>query len=117
MSNVCQISRMVIHFVINTRLEGEGAASAPTGDAPCPGLSGQNAAEKNANFAELLEIADEGGAETRRLGLNLMSINGKTHTCTKCGKVDRWDRLLAHIVYKHLGFKTWACPLWYVRFH
>ena len=48
-SNICQIIRMVIHFAImpyNTILEGEGAASAQTGDAPCPGLVGQNAAEE-----------------------------------------------------------------------
>jgi len=108
---------MVIHFAINTRLEGEGAASAPTGDASCPGLVGRNETEKTANFIKLVKIADEGGAETRKLGLDLMSTDGKVHTCDTCGKIDRRDRLLAHIVYKHLGFKTWACPLWYVCFH
>jgi len=105
---------MVIHFAINTRLGGEGTASAPTGDAPCPGLVGRNKAEKTENLINLLKIAYEAGAETRKLGLGLMSTNGKTHTCDTCGKIDRRDRLLAHVVYKHLGFKTWICPLWYV---
>ena len=108
---------MVIHFVIDTRPEGEGDASAPTGRAPCPGLRGRNAAEKTASLNDLLAIADEGGAETRELGVRLMSINGKTHKCTACGKVNRRGRLLAHIASKHLRFKTWACPLWYVCFH
>ena len=117
MSNVCQISRVVIHSVVNTRLEGEGAASAPTSDAPCPGLLGRNAAERNRNLAKLLEHAEERGAETRNLGLELMSTNKKTHTCDECGKVDRRGRLLSHIAYKHQGHKTWACPQWYVCFH
>ena len=108
---------MVIHSVINTRPEGEGAASAPTDEAPCPGLIGRDMAEKKSNLVELLLRAEEGGAEIRRLGLGLISIKGKSHTCDRCGKVDRRDRLLSHTVYKHLGYKTWACPHWYVCFH
>ena len=72
MTNICQIGRMVIHFAImpyNKILEGEGAASAPTGDAPCPGLVGQNAEEKTTSLIEQSEMADERGAETRGLGL------------------------------------------------
>ena len=80
---------MVIHFAIrpyNVILEGEGAATAPTGDAPCPGLVRQNAAAKMTDFIGLLEMVDDEGAEARGLGLGLMSTNGNIHKCIACWK-------------------------------
>jgi hypothetical protein len=33
----------------------------------------------------------------------------------ECGmKKQRRDRVLAHILYAHLGLKPWVCPLWCV---
>ena len=120
MSNICQISRVVIHFAIgpyNTSSEGEGIPNAPNGDASCPGLVGKNALEKKAKFVKLLERAEEEGATARKQGLDLMSKSGNVHKCKTCEKIDRRDRLLAHFLYKHLGLKTWRCVLWYVCFH
>lgn len=118
MSNFCHISQKLIHSAIrpyNTRREGETAAA--SGDVPCPGLVGRNAVEKTEHFAELMETANKEGAEARKAGLGLISTNDNTYQCKVCHKQDRRDRLLAHVVYKHLGFKTWACPLWFVYFH
>ena len=91
---------MAIHFAIrpyNVILEGEGAATAPTGDAPCPGLVRQNAAAKMTDFIELLEMVDDEGAEARGLGLGLMSTNGNIHYASHAGRSQ--GRLLAHTVY------------------
>ena len=79
---------MVIHFAIrpyNIILEGEGAATAPTGDVPCPGLVRQNAAAKMTDFIGLLEMVDDEGAEAHKLGLGSMSTNGNINRCIECG--------------------------------
>jgi len=65
----------------------------------------------------LLEIAEADGAAAREAGPEAISTNGNGCKCIICGKSDkRRDRILTHVLYKHLGLKTWACPLWFVFF-
>ena len=110
-SNICWIRSLVIHSFI------DAAVSAPTDDLPCPGLAGRNQAETKAELAELLKMADDEGAEARKQGLDKITQSGNTSKCIECGKTARRDRLLAHVVYKHLDLRTWACPLWCVCFY
>ena len=70
-----------------------------------------------AGETELLKMADDEGAEARKQGLSKITQSGNTSMCIECGKTARRDRLLAHVVYKHLDLKTWACPLWCVCFY
>ena len=118
-SNICWISHLVIYPFIRPYDSGHevDAVSAPTDDLPCPGLAGRNQAETKVELAELLKMADDEGAEARKQGLGKITQSGDTSKCIECGKTARRDRLLAHVVYKHLDLKTWACPLWYVCFY
>ena len=119
MSNIFWINRLVVHPVngpFNSSREAETPAGSPVGDPHCPGISGQNEAEIKAELARLLKIADAKGAEARNMSLEKITKNGNTFRCIECGKTGRRDRLLDHILYKHLDLKTWSCPLWCVCF-
>jgi hypothetical protein len=119
-SNICRISRLVIHPVsmpYNSSSEVEAPTSSLVNDLPCPGLGGQSEADVQEELANLLELADAHGAEARELGLDGVSREGSLYKCITCGKAGRRDRLLAHVVYKHLDIKAWGCPLWFVCFH
>ena len=119
-SNICWISQLVIHSVIRPYDSGhevDAAVSAPTDDLPCPGLAGRNQAETKAELADLLKMADEEGAEARKGGLIKITQSGDASICIECGKTARRDRVLAHVLYKHMDLKTWACPLWCACFH
>jgi len=92
-------------------------APAPPGatqDLPCPGISGQDDADIREELIKLLEIAEGTGSNAREQGLEKISKNvtgDRRYKCTECGKKGRRDRLLAHVLYKHLHLKTWGCPL------
>jgi len=83
-------------------------------DILCPGLSGKNKADIKSALNSLLATAEADGAEARKAGLSKITQNGGTSKCNECGKINRRDRLLDHVAFKHLGLRTWSCPLWCV---
>jgi hypothetical protein len=122
-SNICCIRRLLTHPFIrpynsshHADADADAAASAATDDLPCPGLSGKNKAENRVHLKELLATAEADGAEARKPAQGKLTQDGDTSRCIECGKTGRRDRLVAHVVYKHLDQKTWVCPLWCVCF-
>jgi len=110
---------MVIHTTIRPYIpthEGKAAGGVPTRRHTCPGIGGPNGRKRKAEIGALLQTADDSGAEARVPGLACMVRDEKGHQCQTCGQRDRRDRLLSHILLKHLGLKTWVCPLWFVCF-
>ena len=63
------------------------------------------------------ESAYEEGAEARKQGLGKITQSGDTSMYINCGKTARRERVLAHVLYKHMDMKTWSYPLWCVCFH
>ena len=92
--------------------EEDATSSAPTGDRACRGPSSLNEVERRKEIADLLAGAEATSSAARELGQGSLSKDGNGYKCKDCGKSGRRDRLISHIVYKHLSLKTWACPLW-----
>jgi hypothetical protein len=115
-SNICRISRLVTHPFISPHNSSHQADAdgAPIDDLPCPGLSGKNNAEKRAHLNDLLATAKEDGKEAREAGLHKVTKVGDASKCTECQHTGRRDRVLDHVLYRHLDLKTWSCPLWCV---
>ena len=64
-----------------------------------------------------MKKADEDQTEPEKLVAGRLKQNGTIAECIQCKRKDRRDRLISHILYKHLTLKTWECGLWYVCFH
>jgi len=62
-------------------------------------------------------MAKADSAKDHKSGLGYITQKGDTYKCIECGKTGRRDRLVAHVMFKHLQLKTWACPLWCVCSH
>ena len=92
--------------------EEDAGSSAPTDDRACRGPSSLNEVERRKEIADLLAGAEATSSAARELGQGSLSKEGNGYKCKDCGKKGRRDRLISHIVYKHLSLKTWACPLW-----
>ena len=92
--------------------EEDATSSAPTGDRACRGPSSLNEDDRKVEVAELLARAEATSLAASELGQGSLSKDGNRYKCKDCGKRGRRDRLMSHIVYKHLSLKTWVCPLW-----
>jgi hypothetical protein len=115
-SNIFQISRLVTHPFIRPN-NSSHQADADADDLPCPGLAGKSNAANKRQLKKLLTTAEEDGEEARTPGHAFVKKNGRASKCTKCEKTGRRDRVLDHVLYRHLNVKSWSCPLWCVNFH